>query len=42
MLDLPLNLAAMSILDTGARSAVSGKMELIADGTWCIGADPYL
>jgi len=37
MIDLPLNLAAMSILDTGARSAQSGKMELINDGTWCIG-----
>jgi predicted dehydrogenase len=42
LLDLPLNLAAMSILDTGARSAESGKMELINDGTWCIGTDPYL
>jgi predicted dehydrogenase len=39
MLDLPLNLAAMSILDAGARSAASGKLELINDGTWCIGDD---
>ena len=37
MLDLPLNLTAMSILDTGARSAQSGKMELINDNIWCIG-----
>jgi len=37
LLDLPLNLEAMSILDTGSRSAVSKKMELIDDGTWCIG-----
>jgi predicted dehydrogenase len=42
MLDLPLNLAAMSILDAGARSAESGKMELINDGVWCTGTDPYL
>ena len=41
MLDLPLNLTAMSILDAGARSAVSRKMELIDDGVWCIGADNY-
>jgi predicted dehydrogenase len=41
LLDLPLNLAAMSILDAGARSAASGKLELINDGTWCIGDDRY-
>ena len=41
MLDLPLNLQAMSILDAGSRSAVSGKMELIRDGTWCIGDGNY-
>jgi predicted dehydrogenase len=39
MLDLPLNLKAMSILDTGARSADSGKMEVVNDGVWCIGDD---
>ena len=37
LLDLPLNLAAMSILDTGSRSAASHKMELIDDALWCIG-----
>ena len=41
MLDLPLNMAAVSILDAGARSAQSGKMEMINDGVWCIGDDPY-
>jgi hypothetical protein len=35
MLDLPLNLAAMSILDAGFRSARSGKMELVNDAVWC-------
>ena len=39
LLDLPLNLTSMSILDTGIRSAQSGKMELINDGVWCIGDD---
>jgi len=39
LLDLPLNLQAMSILDAGARSAVSRKMEMTDDGVWCIGAD---
>jgi predicted dehydrogenase len=34
MLDLPINMAAMSILDTGIRSAASGKMEMINDVTW--------
>jgi hypothetical protein len=42
MLDLPLNLAAMSILDAGARSARSCKMEPVNDGVWCIGDDPWL
>ena len=37
MLDLPLNMAAVSILDAGARSALSGKMELVNDGVWCVG-----
>jgi predicted dehydrogenase len=32
LLDLPLNLAAVSILDTGARSAESGKMEMVNEG----------
>lgn len=41
MLDLPLNLAAMSILDTGIRSAASGKMEIVNDGAWCIGDDCF-
>ena len=41
LLDLPLNLRAMSILDTGARSAKSGKMELINDEIWCTGDDPF-
>jgi len=41
LLDLPLNMAAMSILDAGGRSAKSGKMEMTSDGTWCIGDDPY-
>ena len=42
MLDLPVNMASVSILDAGARSALSGKMELINDGVWCIGDDPYI
>jgi predicted dehydrogenase len=37
MLDMPLNLQSMSILDAGKRSSVSGKLELTNDGTWCIG-----
>jgi predicted dehydrogenase len=41
MLDLPLNMAAMSILDAGARSSISGKMEIINDGIWCIGDDIF-
>ena len=39
MLDSPLNMGAMSILDAGARSAKSGKIEIINDGTWCVGDD---
>lgn len=38
-LSLENNLTAMSILDAGIRSAQSGKMELVNDGTWCVGAD---
>ncbi|MCL2833020.1 MAG: Gfo/Idh/MocA family oxidoreductase [Treponema sp.] len=41
MLDLGLNLTAMSILDAGIRSAQTGKMELINDGVWCIGNDSF-
>ena len=37
MLDLPLNLSAMSVLDCGARSAASRKMEMADDGVWCVG-----
>jgi len=40
MLDLPLNMSAVSILDAGARSALSGKMEMINGTVWCIGDDP--
>lgn len=36
-LDLPLNLAAMAVLDAGIRSAASGKLELVNDAAWCIG-----
>jgi len=36
-LDVPLNLQAQAILDAGARSAASGKMELVNNATWCIG-----
>jgi len=39
LLDLPLNMASMSILDAGARSAISHKMELIEDEIWTIGQD---
>ena len=42
MLDMSLNMRAMSILDAGSRSALSGKMELVNDGIWCIGDDPYI
>ena len=41
MLDLGVNLAAMSILDAGIRSARSAKMELINDKVWCTGDDQY-
>jgi len=27
----------MAILDAGIRSAVSGRLELVNDLTWCIG-----
>lgn len=36
-LGLPLNIAAMSILDAGIRSASSGRMELIQGERWQIG-----
>jgi len=36
-LDMPLNLQAQAILDAGARSAESGKMELVNNPTWCFG-----
>jgi len=39
LLDLPLNLTAMSILDAGARSAASQKMEMVDSGIWCVGGD---
>ncbi|MCL2058777.1 MAG: Gfo/Idh/MocA family oxidoreductase [Oscillospiraceae bacterium] len=42
MIDLPLNLLAASILDAGARSAVSNKLELVGDEYWTIGKDPDL
>jgi predicted dehydrogenase len=41
MLGLPLNLQSMSILDAGARSAASGKIELVHDGVWNIGNDIF-
>jgi predicted dehydrogenase len=34
---LPLNIMAMSILDAGARSAASGKLELANSAAWSIG-----
>jgi predicted dehydrogenase len=37
MLDLPLNMAAVSILDAGVRSAKSGKMELVKNSVWGVG-----
>jgi len=40
MLDLPLNMQAAAILDAGARSAASHKMELCEDEYWTIGQDP--
>ena len=42
MLDLPLNISAAAILDAGARSAVSQKMEMTGDEYWTIGQDPDL
>ncbi|MCL2421781.1 MAG: Gfo/Idh/MocA family oxidoreductase [Defluviitaleaceae bacterium] len=41
MLDVQLNLQAMSILDAGIRSAASGKLELAQDAVWCVGNDPF-
>ena len=41
LLDLPLNLSAMSILDTGGRAAASNRLEIVNDGSWSIGADKY-
>ncbi len=37
-LQLDLNLDAMAILDAGIRSAASGKLELVNDMRWSIGA----
>lgn len=37
-LQLDLNLDAMAILDAGIRSAASGKLELVNDVRWSIGA----
>ena len=42
MLDMPLNIYAASILDAGARSAISNKLELVGDEYWTIGRDPDL
>ncbi len=36
-MDIPVNLDAMAILDTGIRSAKSGKTELVNNINWCIG-----
>jgi predicted dehydrogenase len=36
-LDLGHNLEVMAILDAGIRSAASGKLEVVNDGSWCIG-----
>ena len=41
MLDLPLNMAAVSILDAGGRSAQSHRMELANDNIWCVGNDCF-
>lgn len=35
-LELQLNLEAMAILDAGARSAGSGKLELVGNAHWCV------
>ena len=32
-----LNVEVMAILDAGVRSAISGKIELVDNATWCIG-----
>lgn len=40
MLDLPLNMQAMSILDAGSRSAASNKLERCGDEIWTIGQEP--
>jgi hypothetical protein len=31
------NLEVMAILDAGLRAAISGKMEMVDNPTWCIG-----
>jgi predicted dehydrogenase len=36
-LDMMQNVEAMAILDAGARSAASGKLELVNTPTWCVG-----
>jgi len=36
-LDLPLNLQAMSVLDAGYRSSLSGKLETAANAHWAVG-----
>lgn len=38
-LDLKVNLDAMAMLDAGIRSSASGRMELVNDQSWCIGAE---
>jgi len=40
MLDIPINIQSMAILDAGARSSNSYKMELCGDEYWTIGQDP--
>ena len=41
MLDLPLNMQSMGILDAGIRSAESGKLEIVQDEVWGIGNDVF-
>ena len=41
MLDMPLNLQSMSILDAGIRSSASGKFEVMQDLVWGVGADIF-
>ncbi len=36
-LEMVFNLEVMAILDAGARSASSGKLEMVDSATWCIG-----